>query len=119
MDVELQVVPDCPNRTAAVHLLRQALDDAGLTATRFSTVVVTSQEQAEQLAFTGSPTIRIDGVDPFTGPPAPPALACRLYHTPNGPAGTPELSALRQALKRAADRRADGTTTAGERSHKL
>lgn len=116
MNIELQVVPDCPNQTAAVHLLRQALDDVGLTATQFSTVMVTSPEQAAELAFTGSPTIRIDGVDPFTDPAAPPALACRIYHTPTGPSGTPELPALRQALKRAADPRADGRPPAADSS---
>ncbi|GAB3396794.1 hypothetical protein [Amycolatopsis echigonensis] len=110
MNIELQVVPDCPNQTAAVHLLRQALDDVGLATTQFSTVMVTSPEQAEELAFTGSPTIRIDGIDPFTDLAAPPALACRIYHTATGPSGTPELPHLHQALKRAIDRGADPAT---------
>jgi len=102
MDVELLVVADCPNEAPAAHLLRRALDDVGLSTTRFSTVIVTGPENAERLGFTGSPTIRIDGVDPFAEPARPPGLACRLYRTTAGLAGTPDLSTLRQALRQAA-----------------
>ncbi len=46
---------------------------------------VTSDEQAAELAFPGSPTIRVDGrdIDP-AGAGAPPALTCRIYHLPDG-----------------------------------
>lgn len=103
MHVELLVVPDCPNEAPASQLLRRALDDVGLPTTRFTTVVVTNHEDAERLGFTGSPTIRIDGVGPFAKPARPPGLACRLYRTATGLAGTPDLTALRQVLKHAAD----------------
>jgi hypothetical protein len=103
MDVELQVVPDCPNEAPAAQLLRQALDDVGLPTTRFTTVVVTSHEHAERMGFTGSPTIRIDGVDPFAEPGRSPGLACRVYRTATGLTGTPGLKTLRQVLKQAAD----------------
>src|SRR4030088_3124699 len=66
--IELQVVADCRHEAPTAQLLRRALDDVGLPTTRFTTVVVTGHEHAEQLRFTGSPTIRIDGVDPFADP---------------------------------------------------
>ena len=103
MDVELLVVPDCPNENPAVVLLRTALDDVGLTGVRFATTLIATQEQAEQRHFTGSPTILLDGVDPFANPGHAPAMACRVYPGPDGPSGIPDLRVLRQALKRAAD----------------
>ena len=51
---------------------------------------VTTDEQAAELAFPGSPTIRVDGrdVDPM-GAGAPPALTCRIYHLPGRPCLAP------------------------------
>jgi hypothetical protein len=101
--IELQVVADCPHEAPTAQLLRRALDDVGLSTTRFTTVVVTGHEHAEQLRFTGSPTIRIDGVDPFADPAWQPQLACRVYRTATGLSRTPDLAALRRFLKQAAD----------------
>lgn len=110
--VELLVVPDCPNEQAAAELLRTVLDDVGLTRTRFHTTVIATQEQAEQRGFRGSPTILLNGQDPFDRPAQSPsdqdraglALTCRVYPTQAGPAVAPPLAELRQALKGAADR---------------
>ena len=47
----------------------------------------------------GSPTLLIDGTDPFGGPGQPPSLSCRLYGDEAGrPGGAPSVRALRQAL---------------------
>lgn len=83
------VVPDCPDEGAAADLLRRALDDVGLRETGFATPVVTGQEEAERIGFTGSPTILVDGRDPFAEPGRVPGLACRVYRTPGGLAGVP------------------------------
>nr|WP_202447341.1 hypothetical protein [Streptomyces sp. SID5468] len=96
------VVNDCPSQETAAALLRHVLDEAGLPGTPIRTVTVTSQRQAEGLGFTGSPTIRIDGRDPFAEPGRPAGLSCRLYPTASGLAGLPEPGPLRQALERAA-----------------
>jgi hypothetical protein len=100
MDVELLVVPDCPNEYAAATLLRAALDDVGLSRIQFQTTVIATQDSAVKRALTGSPTFLIDGSDPFADPRREPAVACRMYDGPDGPAGVPDLPALRQALKR-------------------
>ncbi|WP_328764340.1 CHAT domain-containing protein [Streptomyces sp. NBC_00272] len=73
MEIELLVLPDCPHRQAAAERVRQALDDAGLSDTRFITHVISGQGQAERLGIAGSPTILIDGHDPF-GQPGIPSL---------------------------------------------
>ena len=46
---------------------------------------VRTDEEAEELRFPGSPTIRVDGrdVDP-AGADGRPALTCRIYHLPDG-----------------------------------
>jgi len=115
MDVELLVVPDCPHGAAAAELVRRALDDAGLVDVPFRTTVVETEEEAQALGFIGSPTVRIEGVDPFRDPDRPAGLACRVYLTDGAPRGLPDLRALRRALKRHADRRATGEGSQGER----
>ncbi|WP_211264357.1 DsbA family protein [Streptosporangium amethystogenes] len=103
VEIEVLVVPDCPNRHLAAERLRQALGKAGLHTTGFTTRVIADQADAKRTGFTGSPTILIDGHDPFAEPGAAPALSCRLYRTPDGPAGAPGLDQLRQVLRAAAD----------------
>lgn len=102
MNVELLVVPDCLQEAAARQLLRTALDDVGLGEVDFATGVIDTQLLADKRGLTGSPTILIDGSDPFAEPAQPPSLACRIYRHRHGTAGIPELPALRQALKQAA-----------------
>ena len=58
-----------------------------------------SPDDAIALSFHGSPTILVDGSDPFPAS-GPPGLACRIYDTPDGPAGTPSEDQLRAALSR-------------------
>jgi hypothetical protein len=103
MDVQLLVVDDCPNAGPAAVVLRQALDEAGLSTVGFTTRVVASQQEADQVGFLGSPSVLIDGTDPFADPTRRPAMACRLYDDEAGLSGVPPLGPLRQAFKRAAD----------------
>ena len=87
---------DCPSwQEAAQHLstLANELDDLTIT-----TLIVDTPELAEQYTFRGSPTITIDGDDPFAADDAPVGLSCRIYQTPDGPAGSPTLEQLRSAL---------------------
>lgn len=86
--MELLVVPNCANEEPVAEQLRQALDDIGLHDTAWDTRVIVEQAEAEQAGFTGSPTIHIDGQDPFAEPGCSPGLACRVYRTPHGLAGS-------------------------------
>ncbi|MGB7982138.1 MAG: thioredoxin family protein [Candidatus Nanopelagicales bacterium] len=95
MDVALLYFDDCPNwrRTAAM------LDDlAAELAFTWSAVVVDTPEAAQAARFHGSPSIHIDGVDPFADPTTPVSLSCRIYRTPTGIAGSPDRSQLKDAL---------------------
>jgi hypothetical protein len=99
MDVELLVVPDCPNEVQAAAILRSALDDVGLKSVGFTVTVIDAQDAAERRHFVGSPTITVNGRDLFDEPGRPSSVACRIYP---GAGGVPPLRELRQALKRAA-----------------
>ena len=55
-------------------------------------------EEAEKLQFAGSPTLLIDGVDPFELPAGPPALGCRLYQTNEGLQGAPSQADLEEVI---------------------
>ncbi|EKX65328.1 hypothetical protein Sipo8835_45090 [Streptomyces ipomoeae] len=98
MNIELLVVPNCPNAQPAAHLLRTVLDDMGLHDVAFTTRVIADQAEAESAAFTGSPTILIDGRDAFAEPGRVPGLTCRVYRNPDGLAGAPAADQVRQAL---------------------
>lgn len=107
MDVTLQYFDDCPNwRIAAQHLstLADEFDDL-----RLELQVIDTPDDAERYRFRGSPSILVDGVDPFAGPDDPIGLSCRVYTTADGPAGSPTLDQLRTTLAERA-RRSGGTT---------
>jgi hypothetical protein len=74
----------CPSHPEARALLEEVLQSRGLDAD-VAVREVRTQEEAEQLAFPGSPTIRVDGrdVDP-AGANNRPALNCRIYPLPDG-----------------------------------
>ena len=96
MEVVLQYFDDCPNwKQAAAHLDLLAAEARGLVV---SLQRVETIEDAERLSFRGSPSILVDGIDPFAPNDAPVGLACRVYPTPNGPAGSPTLEQLRTAI---------------------
>ena len=90
---------DCPSHPEARELLRDVLQERGVDAEIVEREVLT-QNEAEELAFPGSPTIRVDGrdVDP-AGAGSRPALTCRIYHLPDGRVSpVPSREQLEEAL---------------------
>ncbi|NIJ14400.1 hypothetical protein FHU38_004801 [Saccharomonospora amisosensis] len=102
MEIELAVVPDCPNADAARNVLRQALAEIGLDGSAVVTRTVRSEAEAREIGFVGSPSIRLNGRDPFVEPGQQVSLSCRMYRTAAGVRGVPEAEAVRQALRDAA-----------------
>jgi hypothetical protein len=99
MRVEILHVPDCPNVALLEQRLCQACpgDPAGL-AVMYR--VVRDVEIAVAVGMAGSPTLLVDGVDPFAGPGLAPSVSCRLYPDEDGGmAGAPSVGALRRALR--------------------
>ena len=96
MDVSLFYFDDCPNwKLADERLATIAAERTDLVVTRH---LVETMEEAERVRFHGSPSIQVDGVDLFAAPDAAVGLACRVYPTPDGPAGAPTIEQLRAAL---------------------
>ncbi|RJT75438.1 thioredoxin family protein [Arthrobacter cheniae] len=96
MNITLQYFDGCPNWMTADERLQLLATDHPDIVVRCQ--VVDTIEAAERAGFPGSPTILIDGIDPFGDASAPAALACRMYMTDDGPAGAPSLAQLRNAI---------------------
>ncbi|HET7305024.1 MAG TPA: thioredoxin family protein [Segeticoccus sp.] len=97
MDVQLLYFDGCPHWTLAEERLHSALARAGRDD-EIRHVLVDTPEDAERLGFVGSPTILVDGHDPFASGEEQPALACRVFSTPNGAEGSPTVEQLVEAL---------------------
>lgn len=100
MDLEVRVLyfDGCPSWRTAVERV-EAASALAMVPVRVSTLAVTSNAEADRLWFIGSPTILLNGVDPFLEPDATPALACRLYPAPGGLSGCPTVEQLAEALR--------------------
>lgn len=99
MQVKVLYFDDCPNWKVARQRLQEALRAAGLASTvEVSYQTVETPEEAERVGFRGSPTILVDGRDPWTDGGATGGLSCRIYVTEHGPDGAPSVAQLAQAL---------------------
>ncbi len=94
-DVTLTYFDGCPNWQRTDGYLRRLQGELGFTLTHR---LVSTPEEAARVRFAGSPTILVDGVDPFAIGDEPSGLACRVYETPDGPQGSPTLEQLREVL---------------------
>lgn len=98
MDIVLRYFDGCPNwETARVRVL-QALNQLGDASVEPVLERVVSDEDAQRLRFSGSPTILLDGRDLFAGSDAHFGLTCRVYITPEGFAGSPTTEQLAAAM---------------------
>jgi hypothetical protein len=99
-NVRLLYFDDCPNWRVAEERLKEALATIGLNPAGVVYEEVTTAEQAAAVGFRGSPTILVDGVDPFAQTDDPTGLACRIYRTAAGPQPAPTVEQLLRVLAR-------------------
>jgi hypothetical protein len=97
MEITLLYFDGCPNWRRTDQQLRGLIASGQLSAELRHRLVETP-EDAVRLGFPGSPTVLVDGADPFATGDERPGLACRVYHTEHGPQGGPTLDQLRRAL---------------------
>jgi hypothetical protein len=102
VDVTLLYFDGCPNWQEAHSRVQQALCETGASDDAVTVHRVETDEQARRLSFRGSPTVLVNGDDPFADPSAPVGLACRVYRTARGLAGTPSVDELTAVLRAAA-----------------
>jgi hypothetical protein len=98
VDGTLLYFDDCPNWQVADERLRQALALAGRDDVRMKRRLVVTPEQAEAAGFRVSPTVLINGRDPFAEPDAPVGLSCRVYGTATELTGAPAVEQLLAVL---------------------
>ncbi len=107
MKVELLWFDGCPSYQRARELIEQVLREEEIDAP-IEMIQVHDDEQAIRMKFLGSPTIRLNGVDPFAEPGQGNfAMQCRVYRAPEGLKGWPTKAMLR-AVVRNAKQSADG-----------
>ncbi|WP_042411132.1 DsbA family protein [Streptacidiphilus carbonis] len=100
MELTILTVPDCPHAT----LLRERLTIAstGLPVTAETWRQVATEQDAERWGMHGSPTVLVNGIDPFAAGNDPASVSCRLYRDEHGLLhDAPTVAQLRTALREA------------------
>jgi hypothetical protein len=100
--VKLQLLyfDGCPSWQVTDSRLQEALAVVG-SSVEVERVRIDTDEDARAWGFRGSPSLLVDGSDPFAAPGAVVGLSCRLYRTDAGLAGSPTVEQLVEVLRRA------------------
>ncbi len=98
MRVQLLYFDGCPHWSLMEKRLREALTLSGISEAIEHSLVETP-EQADEHRFAGSPSILLNGRDPFAAPTSEFGLTCRVYSTPDGSAGVPTVEQLVAAIR--------------------
>lgn len=98
MEVRILYFEDCPNIDLAEQRVRDVAD--GDPEIRVVRQRVADPAEANAAGLHGSPTILIDGVDPFAEVGTEPSWACRVFVSADGIQGAPSTKQLREAMER-------------------
>lgn len=96
--VTLQYFDGCPHWKLADARLRNVLRSRGDVELEYE--LIDSPEEAERVGFHGSPTILVDGRDPFATGEEPIGMSCRVFNTEDGAQGAPTERQIASALGR-------------------
>ena len=77
LDLSLLTVPGCPNGPVMLERLAEVLAD--YPDARVTRLVVHDEADALRLGLHGSPTLLVNGIDPFSAPGDPASVSCRVY----------------------------------------
>jgi hypothetical protein len=100
MNIDLLYFDGCPTHPAACEMIDEVVADLGVEA-MIRHVNVRTDEQAAELGFLGSPSIRVDGVDIDPGAAGRTDFGrrCRVYPGDDGFSGLPPRNWLEAALR--------------------
>ena len=99
MRVSFLYYEDCPSHNLALERLREVMAEED-TPGEVKVVKVETEEQARELRFVGSPTIRVDGQDIDLPTESRYALTCRVYRLEDGRISPlPAKDMIRRALR--------------------
>lgn len=96
--IEVVHIAECPNWEETTEDLRGVLSELGRDDLAVVVRRVTTGSEALASGFAGSPTILINGHDPFPHGEPTGELACRVYLTEAGLRGRPSRAQLRAIL---------------------
>lgn len=97
MKLDILHVPGCPGAAVLRRILVPIVAEHPDIQVIWHTV--RNEDQARHPGMTGSPTLLVDGTDPFRLPGQQPSLSCRLYPGPDGrPGPAPSAAQLSLAL---------------------
>ncbi|MGH3120907.1 MAG: thioredoxin family protein [Streptosporangiaceae bacterium] len=100
MELTMLAVPGCPNAAAMEERLAAVLADYPDAVVRRRHVA--DEQEAAETGMAGSPTLLVNGTDPFAVPGQAPSQSCRLYRDAAGLlTGAPSVEDLRRALEQA------------------
>jgi hypothetical protein len=98
MQLTVLAVPDCPNAPVLEERLTAVL--RGRADVSVSHRVISNDSEAVRWGMHGSPTLLIDGADPFAEWGQPPSMSCRLYPGDDGQtSGAPSMAQLQRAIE--------------------
>ena len=98
MKITIQYFDGCPHWKLADERVRHVLGDFSSDDVTLEYQFIDSPETADQLGFHGSPTILIDGWDPFITGIEQVGMSCRVFRTEDGIQGAPTEAELRKLL---------------------
>ena len=96
--ITIQYLGGCPHKALAEARVAEAVRHCGGPAPAVVLQEIADAEDAARVGFAGSPTVLVDGIDPFDRPGAGAGFTCRLYPTGDGNEGAPSLDELCAAL---------------------
>jgi len=98
MKITIQYFDGCPHWELADERVRHVIGDFASDDVTLEYQFIDSPETADQLGFHGSPTILIDGLDPFITGVEQVGMSCRVFRTEDGIQGAPTEAELRKLL---------------------
>jgi hypothetical protein len=98
MKITIHYFDGCPHWKLSNERVRHVLKDVSRDDVTIEYQFVDSPETAERIGFLGSPTILVDGRDPFANGTEEVGTSCRVFRTEDGVQGTPSLAQLRRFL---------------------
>jgi hypothetical protein len=98
VEITIQYFDGCPHWKLADQRVQAVLRRLDRPDVKLAHQLINTPEAAERERFRGSPTILIDGRDPFASKDQPFGLSCRVYETEDGAQGAPTEAQLQRLL---------------------